>query len=221
MGDSELKSQWEAFLKLLQVREPRFFHHMRAGRPKEITKYNVVRLARTPDDLREMEVGLKVYHEKVEEFTAMVFGSPRGIKLELVGADDWKSAESQGVSVAAPPLAPTVTVNGDQSELLKALESTIRQKLEMEIREALQKEFADPKKQAELLKQAREDLQEEDQNRQLAVRLTLIADGDKSLSEVVMAWQKAKQSGEGGAPWQEVKQHLLEMFDRTIQLIQS
>ena len=69
--------------------------------------------------------------------------------------------------------------------------------------------------------QAREDLEEEEQNRRLAVRLTLIADGDKALSDLVMVWQQAKQSGDGGPPWNEAKQHLLELLDTTVQLIQS
>jgi hypothetical protein len=221
--DTDHQSQWEAFLKLVQVREPKFFHHLKAGRIKEITKYNVVILARTPEDLKEMEVGLKVYHERIEEFTSMIFGSPRGLKPELARDRDWESSVRETVASAAPspPSAPSVAVNQDQSELLRALESTIRQKLETEIRAALNREMESPAKQAKLIEQIREDLQEEDQNQRLAVRLTLIADGDKSLSELMMAWQQAKQSGEGGSPWSEVKRRLLELFDTTIQLIQS
>jgi hypothetical protein len=219
---TDQQRQWEAFLNILQVREPKFYQHMKNGRLKEITKYNVVLLAETAETLREMEVGLRVYHDRVEEFTSMVFGGPRGLKTELARGKEWEEAVSTTapVSTPEPPKAP-VAVNQDQSELLRALESTIRQKLEVEIREALEREKADPARQAEVVQKIREDLQEEDQNRRLAVRLTLIADGDKSLSDVVMAWQQAKQSGEGGQPWADVKDRLLELFDRTIQLIQS
>jgi len=221
--DTDHQRQWEAFLKILQVREPKFFQHLKNGRLKEITKYNVVFLAQTPEDLKEMEVGLRVYHDRIEEFTAMVFGSPRGLRPEVAKPKDWENAAPPAVVPAPPPEPPKppVAVNPDQSELLRALETTIRQKLEREIREALEKEQSDPAKQAETIAQVRENLQEEEQNRRLAVRLTLIADGDKSLSEVVMAWQQAKQSGEGGQPWADVKDRLLELFDRTIQLIQS
>jgi hypothetical protein len=170
-----------------------------------------------------MEVGLRVYQERIEEFTSMVFGSPRGLRTELARERDWEAAAPDAPLPAAPspPSAPPVAVNQDQSELLRALEATIRQKLEAEIREVLSRELESPDKQAKMVAQVREDLQEEEQNQRLAIRMTLVADGDKSLSELMMAWQKAKQSGEGGAPWSEVKRRLLELFDTTIQLIQS
>jgi 23S rRNA pseudoU1915 N3-methylase RlmH len=220
--DTDQQRQWETFLKILQVREPKFHQHLRNGRLKEITKYNIVFLAKTPEDMKEMEVGLRVYHDRVEEFTSMVFGGPRGLKPELAKGKEWEIA-APAVTAAPPPEPPKVpvVVNQDQSDLLKALESTIRQKLEVEIREAIERERSDPARQAEIVQKVREDLQEDDQNSRLAVRLTLIADGDKSLSDVVMAWQQAKQSGEGGQPWADVKDRLLELFDRTIQLIQS
>jgi hypothetical protein len=108
-----------------------------------------------------------------------------------------------------------------QSELLAILETSIRKKVEGELRESFRKEMDDPALKGRLVQQAREDLEEEEQNRRLAVRLTLIADGDKALSDLVMAWQQAKQNGDGGPPWNDAKQHLLELLDATVQLIQS
>jgi hypothetical protein len=224
-SDAELQNQWDAFLKLLQVREPKFYNHLKNARAKEITKYNLVVIARTPEDLKEVEVGLKVYQDKVEQFTSWVFGSPRGIKTETSGAADWKepaSVEAPSTVVEAVPLAvPVVGAFSDQNELLRILETSIRQRLEVELRENFRKEMDDPVLKGRLVQQAKEDLQEEEQNRRLAVRLTLIADGDKALSDLLMAWQQAKQNGDGGPPWNDAKQHLLELLDTTVQLIQS
>jgi hypothetical protein len=223
-SDADVHSQWDAFLKLVLVREPKFHHHLQHAQPKEVTKYNLVLLAKNPEQLREIEVGLKVYQEKVEEFTSWVFGSPRGIKPELAKAGEWKdelpatqAVASESVAVPAVPIAAL----SDQSELLRILEASIRQKIEAELRESFQKEMDAPALKGRLVQQAKEDLQEEEQNRRLAVRLTLIADGDKSLSELVMAWQQAKQNGDGGPPWNDAKQRLLELLDTTVQLIQS
>ena len=226
-GDVDIHSQWDAFLKLVQVRVPKFYHHLMKARPKEVTKYNLVLLAQTPDDLKEIEVGLKVYQEKVEEFTSWVFGSPRGIKPELADEKEWNEAASETPAPAVVAAAISHTggagpeIHVDQNELLRVLEASIRQKLEGELRETFQKEMDDPALKGRLVQQAREDLEEEEQNRRLAVRLTLVADGDKALSDLMMAWQQAKQNGDGGPPWNDVKQHLLELLDSTVQLIQS
>lgn len=221
-SEADVQSQWEAFLKLLQVREPKFHQHLRNARPKEVTRYNLVVMAKDAEQLKEIEVGLKVYQEKIEQFTSWVFGSPRGIKTELAKEGEWEDSApkepgrpaASGSPAAAPP-------SSDENELLRILEGRIRQKVEAELREAFQKELDDPALKGRFVQQAREDLQEEEQNRRLAVRLTLIADGDKTLSELMLAWQQAKQNGDGGPPWNEAKQRLLELLDTTVQLIQS
>jgi hypothetical protein len=236
-SDVDLQNQWDAFLKLVQVREPKLYHHLKNARPKEVTKYNLVLLSKNAEDLKEVEVGLKVYKDKVDEFIPWVFESPKGIKSELASGNEWEGA----VSVAAPlpastlkqtPVLPPVSVEAPkvtdvsgpsmgQSELLEILETSIRKKVEGELRESFRKEMDDPALKGRLVQQAREDLEEEEQNRRLVVRLTLIADGDKALSDLVMAWQQAKQNGDGGPPWNDAKQHLLELLDATVQLIQS
>jgi hypothetical protein len=221
MGYSaELQTQWDAFLKLLQVREPRFFEHMRAARPKEVSKYNLVVMAKTPDDLREIEVGLRVYQDKLEEFTATIFGSSKGIKAELASDEEWDASACPVLKAGSAPAAgPAPT--GDQHELLKILEASIRQKVEAELRAVIQSEMQSGAQQGQLVQKVKEDLEMEEQNRRLAVRMTLIAEGDRSLSQLVMAWQQAKQTGDGGPPWAEVKQRILELLDATVQLIQS
>lgn len=221
--EADLHNKWEAFLNLVKVRELRFYNHIKVGRPKEFTKYNLVVFAKNADDLKELEIGLKVYHDKIEEFTNTIFGTPKGIKTELATEEDWNAS---GPREAAPApeilsIAAGIPLSGDQNELLKMLEMTIRQKVETELRDAMKQEMSNPAMQTQMIQQAREELQEEEQNRRLAVRMTMIADGDQALSALVMAWQQAKQSGDGGQPWSEVKQRLLEMFDTTIQLIQS
>jgi len=222
--EADLHNKWEAFLNLAKVRELRFYNHIKLGRPKEMTKYNLVVFAKNAEDLKEMEVGLKVYHDKIEEFTSTIFGSSKGIKTELATEEDWNASGPKEAAATTPEMlsiASGIPLSGDQNELLKMLETTIRQKVEAELREALKQEQSDPAKMTQIVQQAREELQEEEQNRRLAVRLTMISDGDQALSALVMAWQQAKQSGDGGQPWSEVKQRLLEMFDTTIQLIQS
>jgi hypothetical protein len=109
----------------------------------------------------------------------------------------------------------------DQNELLKILESSIRKKVEEELRTSIQQEMQSGAHQKQLLQRAKEDLEMEEQNRRLAVRMTLVAEGDRALSQLVMAWQQAKQTGDGGPPWTEVKQRLLELLDSTVQLIHS
>lgn len=215
---AELQTQWEAFLKLLQVREPRFFEHMHTARPKEVSKYNLLVLAPTPEALREIEVGLRVYQDKLEEFTGTVFGSAKGIKVELASKEDW-AAQAPPAAAAIPAAAAAGAAN--QNELLKILETSIRQKVEEELRGTIQKEMQSGAQQSKFVKKIKEDLEMEEQNRRLAVRMTLIAEGDRALSQLVMAWQQAKQSGDGGPPWTEVKQQLLELLDSTVQLIQS
>jgi hypothetical protein len=189
-----------------------------------MTKYNLVVYAQTADDLKEIEVGLKVYHDKIAEFTPMIFGDAKGIKTELASDEDWKSAapkEAPAPVAAAVAVPATFTVAGDQNELLKVLEGSIRQKLEAEIRAALQAESVSPEAQSQALQKLKDDLEQEEENRRLAVRMALVAEGDKILTQLVMAWQQAKQTGDGGAPWAEVKQRLLELLDATVQLTHS
>jgi hypothetical protein len=229
----DLQNQWEAFLKLLQVREPKLYDHLKLGRIKEATKYNLVVYAHTPDDLREIEVGIKVYHDKVEEFLPLIFGTAHGVKTELCSDEDWDAAvpvESPGAAVySAPTTAPTVapaavpivSLGSDQNELLKVLESSIRQKVEGEIRQSMKEEAASPEAKEQAVQKIKEDFQNEENNRRLAVRMALIADGDNALTQMVIAWQQAKQNGEGGEQWKEVKQRLLELLDSTVQLTNS
>jgi hypothetical protein len=230
-SDVDLQNQWDAFLKLVQVREPKLYQHLKKARPKEVTKYNLVLFSKTPEDLKEVETGLKVYKDKIEEFIPWVFESPKGIKPELAGEKEWEetSVVVAPLSDSVPPsvsaeVPSAVIASGptvDQNELLSILEASIRKKVEGEIRENFRKEMDDPALKGRLVQQAREDLQEEEQNRRSALRLTLIADGDKALSDLMMAWQQAKQNGDGGPPWNEAKQQLLELLDNTVQLIQS
>jgi hypothetical protein len=225
---AEIQNQWEAFLKLVQVREPRLYEHLKHARIKEATKYNLLVLAHTADDLKEIEVGLKVYYDKLTEFTPMIFGDSRGIKTELATEEGWKDAEPRSTS-AAPPAAVAGTpapAQGaafptDQSEMFRVLESSIRQKLEAEIRASMQAEGMSQAAQNQMMQKIKEDLEHEEENRRLAVRMTLIAEGDKVLTQLVMAWQQAKQNGDGGPQWNEVKQRLLELLDATVQLTHS
>lgn len=230
----ELQTQWEAFLKLLQVREPRLYDHMKTALPKELTKYNLVLYAHTADDLKEIEVGLKVYHEKIVEVSHMVFGESKGFKTELASEEDWqaakpKEAEPVAAQAAAPAPAPPPAeapvqlspISMDQNELLKVIEASIRQKIEAEIRETLQAEGVSQESQNQALQKLKEDFEQEEENRRLAVRMALIAEGDRILTQMVMAWQQAKQNGDGGPQWNEVKQRLLELLDATVQLTHS
>jgi len=192
--------------------------------------------AHTPDDLRELEVGIKVYHDKVDEFLPLIFGTTRGIKTELSSEEDWEAAKPvenpaaavysapTSASVAAAPAVPVPAVfnlGSDQNELLKVLESSIRQKLEGEIRQQMQAEVASPEAQEQVAQKVREEFQTEETNRRFAVRMALIAEGDNTLTQMVIAWQQAKQSGEGGEQWKEVKQRLLDLLDATVQLTNS
>jgi hypothetical protein len=229
----DLQNQWEAFLKLLQVREPKLYEHLKVGRVKETTKYNLIVYAHTPDDLREIEVGLKVYHDKVDEFLPLIFGTARGVKTELCSEEDWESAvpvESPGADIYSAPMtaptaalvaAPVVSLGSDQNDLLRVLESSIRQKVEGEIRQSMKEEAASPEAKEQAVQKIKEDFQNEEYNRRLAVRMALIADGDNTLTQMVIAWQQAKQNGEGGEQWKEVKQRLLELLDATVQLTNS
>ena len=219
----ELQNQWDAFLKLLQVREPRLFDHLKTARAKESTKHNIVVYAQTPDDLKEMEVGLKVYHDKMIEFMPMIFGDTKGVKTELASEEDWQEVAPKDAPPPAIPVpaAPLLNMSTDQNELLKVLESSIRQKVEAEIRVTLQAEAASPENQSQAVQKIKEDYEQEEENRRLAVRMAQIAEGDKILTQLVMAWQQAKQNGDGGAQWNEVKQRLLELLDATVQLTQS
>jgi hypothetical protein len=223
MNYAELQNQWDAFLRLVQVREPRLHEHLKTGRVKELTKYNLVIFAEKPERLKEIEVGLKVYHDKIGELVPTIFGEGRGIKVELASKDDWKNAESAEEPMAPTPVKGAVGVPSgmDQSELLKVLEASIRQKIEAEVRASLQADLAKPENQGQILQQVKEDFEQEEGNRRLAVRMTLIAEGDKVLTQMVMAWQQAKQTGDGGAQWNEVKARLLELLDTTVQLTQA
>jgi hypothetical protein len=229
-GSAELQNEWQAFLKVVQVREPRLFEHLKTALPKEMTKYNLVLLAHTPDDLKEIEVGLKVYHEKIDEFMPLVFGQNRGIKTELSSEEDWAAYASQAPSAPAAPAsnsagpAPAGAPMGlsmNQNDLLRVLESSIRQRVEDEIRASLQAEGPTPEAQAQMLARLKDDYAQEEENRRMAVRMALIAEGDKILTQLVMAWQQAKQNGDGGPQWNEVKQRLLELLDATVQLMHS
>ena len=175
------------------------------------------------EDLKEIEVGLKVYHDKITEFFPMVFGSNnKGIKTELASEEDWQQAEPKTVQAAgAPAPAIPMAVTTDQSELLRVLEASIRQKVEGEVRAELQAESSSLENQNKVFQKVKEDFEQEEENRRLAVRMALIAEGDKIITQLVMAWQQAKQTGDGGAQWNEVKQRLLELLDATVQLTQS
>lgn len=216
---AELQNQWQAFLKLVEIREPRLYQHLQTGRIKELTKYNLLLYAHTPEDLREIEVGLKVYHDRINELLPVVFGDNRGIKTELALEQDWDDA----TPIAAPveTSVPAAGIASDQNELLKVLETSIRQKVENEIRATLQAQAASPEIQAKVLQKVKDDFEQEEENRRMAVRMALIAEGDKILTQLVMIWQQAKQNGDGGAQWNEVKQRLLELLDATVQLTHS
>jgi ATP-dependent Lon protease len=216
---TELQNQWDAFLKLLQVREPRLHEHLKGARIKELTKYNMVVYAQNAEALKEIEVGLKVYHDKIGEFMPMIFGDNRGIKTELASEADWEGAAPPQ---AGPPASPMATVvSADQNELLRVLESSIRQKVESEIRSSLEAEASNPEVRKKITQKLKEDFEQEEENRRLAVRMALIAEGDKILTQLVMVWQQAKQDGDGGAQWNEVKQRLLELLDAAVQLTHS
>jgi hypothetical protein len=220
---NELQNQWEAFLKLVQVREPRLHDHLKTARAKEVTKYNLIVYAQTPEDLKEIEVGLKVYHDKLSEFLPMIFGDNKGIKTELASEEDWQESTPKASS-SAPSGASMGTVSGlpvDQNELLKVIEASIRGKIEAEVKAAMQADASSAENQNQALQKVKEDFAQEEENRRLAVRMALIAEGDKVLTQLVMAWQQAKQTGDGGAQWNEVKQRLLELLDATVQLTQS
>jgi hypothetical protein len=176
--------------------------------------------AQNADDLKEMEVGLKVYHDKIVEFMPMIFGDSKGIKTELASEQDWKEFAPKAAPAAAAPVA-TITVPADQNEMFKVLEASIRQKLEAEIRASLQAAVVSPEAQSQMTQRLKEDLEQEEENRHLAIRMALIAEGDKILTQLVMVWQQSKQSGDGGAQWNEVKQRLLELLDATVQLTHS
>jgi len=215
---TELQNQWEAFLKIVQVREPRLHEHLRPARVKELTKYNLVVYAQTPDDLKEIEVGLKVYHDKISEFMPTIFGDGKGIKTELAGEEEWQESTPKAAPAA---VATGFPATADQNELLKVLEASIRQKVEAEVRASLQADASKSENQGKIYQSLKEDFEQEEENRHLAVRMALIAEGDQILTQMVMAWQQAKQSGEGGAQWNEVKQRLLELLDATVQLTHS
>ncbi len=170
-----------------------------------------------------MEVGLKVYHDKIIEFMPMIFGDAKGVKTELASEEDWQEVTPKGAPPAAAPIptSPLLNMSTDQNELLKVLESSIRQKVETEIRATIQAEAASPENQNQVFQKIKEDYEQEEGNRRLAVRMTQIAEGDKILTQLVMAWQQAKQNGDGGSQWNEVKQRLLELLDATVQLTQS
>ncbi len=196
-----------------------------------MTKYNLVLLAHTADDLKEIEVGLKVYHEKIDEFMPLVFGQNRGIKTELSSEEDWAAYAPKEPSAPAAPAsnsagpapvgAPPIGLSMNQNDLLRVLESSIRQRVEDEIRASLQAEGPTPEAQAQMLARLKDDYAQEEENRRMAVRMALIAEGDKILTQLVMAWQQAKQNGDGGPQWNEVKQRLLELLDATVQLMHS
>ncbi len=213
--DPALQTQWEAFLKLIQVKEARLFDHLKKGRIKEITKYNVILASPKPDLNKEIEVGLKVYHDKITELVPTIFGGNRGIKAELVSEAEWEAIDPAGSKT------PAAAVSSDQNELLKVLEATIRPKVEAELRAAIEAELASGKGQEKLLARLKEDLEQEESHHLMAARMTLTAEGDKLLTQLTSAWQQASQAGDGGEPWLEVKRLLLELLDTTVQLTKS
>jgi len=75
--------------------------------------------------------------------------------------------------------------------------------------------------QNQIVQKIKEDLEQDEENRRMAVTMALIAEGDKILTQLVMAWQQSKQNGDGGPQWTEVKQRLLELLDATVQLTHS
>ena len=152
----------------------------------------------------------------------MVFGENKGIKTELASEEDWQAA-APAVSATAPvpAVVPGFTVGADQNELLKVLEASIRQKVEGEVKASMQAAAASPQAQQEMLQKVKEDFDQEEENRRMAVRMALIAEGDKILTQLVMVWQQAKQNGDGGPQWNEVKQRLLELLDASVQLTHS
>jgi hypothetical protein len=212
--DPQLQTQWEAFLKLIQVKEARLFDHLKKGRVKEITKYNVILASPTPEFHKEIEVGLKVYHDKITELVPTIFGGNRGIKAELVSEAEWEA-------ISPEAKVPAAHLSSDQNELFKVLEGSIRQKIEAELRVVIEAEMAGGKGQEKLLARLKEDLEEEESRHKVAMHMALTAEGDKALERLMSVWQQAKQSGEGGEPWLDVKNCLLELLDTTVQLAQS
>ncbi len=177
--------------------------------------------AQNVDDLKEMEVGLKVYHDKILEFMPMIFRDSKGIKTELASEEEWKEFAPPAAPVAATAPVATITMASDQNEMFKVLEASIRQKLEGEIRSTLQAAEVSLEAQNQITQRLKEELEQEEENRHLAIRMALIAEGDKILTQLVMVWQQSKQSGDGGTQWNEVKQRLLELLDATVQLTHS
>ncbi|HET9869254.1 MAG TPA: hypothetical protein VFR02_01975 [bacterium] len=214
--DPALHTQWEAFLKLIQVKEAKLYDHLKKGRVKETTKYNVILASPTPELHKEIEVGLKVYHDKITELVPTLFGANRGIKAELVSEGEWEMLAPEAKAPAVP-----ANLSSDQNELFKVLEASIRQKIEAELRSAIEAELSSGKGQEKLLARLKDDLEQEAAQHKLALRMGLTAEGDKALERLTAAWQQAKQSGDGGEPWQEVKKSLLELLDTTVQLTQS
>jgi hypothetical protein len=214
--DPALQTQWEAFLKLIQVKEARLFDHLKKGRIKEITKYNVILASPKPDSHKEIEVGLKVYHDKITELVPTIFGGNRGIKAELVSEAEWEAIDPSSAKT------PSLTANvSDQNELLKVLEATIRPKVEAELRAVIEAEMASGKGQEKILARLKEDLEQEESHHLMAARMALTAEGDKLLTQLMSAWQQASQAGDGGEPWLEAKRLLLELLDTTVQLTKS
>jgi hypothetical protein len=155
----------------------------------------------------------------------MIYGEHRGIKTELASEEEWESA-GPVVPKGSPSgrdsgNLPLSMISADQNELLKVLESSIRQKVEGEIRKTLQDQAVSSEAQAKILQGLKESFEQEEENRRLAVRMALIAEGDQILTQLMMVWQQAKQNGEGGAQWNEVKVRLLELLDATVQLTHS
>lgn len=153
----------------------------------------------------------------------MVFGENKGIKTELASDEDWKSVDppTQAPVPAAAPALPPMSIPADQNQLLNVLEASIRQKVEAELKSSFQAAALSPETQQQLLQKVKEDFEQEEANRRLAVRMALVAEGDKILTQLVMVWQQAKQEDDSGAQWNEVKQRLLELLDATVQLTHS
>src|SRR5258708_3782386 len=108
------------------------------------------------------------------------------------------------MSVGQASAIPILNMSTDQNELLKVLESSIRQKVETEIRATLQAEAASPENQSQMFQKIKEDFEQEEENRRLAVRMALIAEGDKIIpvghglaaSKAKRRWRGAVERGQ-------------------------
>ena len=108
----------------------------------------------------------------------------------------------------------------DQNELFKVLETSIRQKVEAEIRASLQAEGPGPEAQAQMLARLKDDYAQEKKTGGWRCVWPSSPKGIRSLPS--SSWLAAGQAERGRGPqWNEVKQRLLELLDATVQLMHS